>query len=70
MATLHAARTARAVIGNVYSLAGGGAIYDGNPLQRCARDIGAGTQHLFLGFGHWRTAGRVLFGLEPDTARV
>jgi alkylation response protein AidB-like acyl-CoA dehydrogenase len=70
MATLHAARTARSVVGNVYSLAGGGAIYDRNPLQRCARDIEAGTQHLFLGFGQWRTAGRVLFGLEPDTPRV
>jgi hypothetical protein len=39
-------------------------------MQRCARDIEAGTQHLFLGFGQWRTAGRVLFGLEPDTPRV
>jgi indole-3-acetate monooxygenase len=51
MATLHAARTARSVVGHVYSLAGGGAIYDTNPLQRCARDIEACTQHLFLGFG-------------------
>jgi alkylation response protein AidB-like acyl-CoA dehydrogenase len=70
MATLHAARTARSVVGKVYSLAGGGAIYDRNPLQRCARDIEAGTQHLFLGFGQWRAAGRVLFGLEPGTPRV
>jgi alkylation response protein AidB-like acyl-CoA dehydrogenase len=70
MATLHAARTARSVVGHVYALAGGGAIYDRNPLQRCARDIEAGTQHIFLGFGQWRTTGRVLFGLEPDTPRV
>jgi indole-3-acetate monooxygenase len=70
MATLHAARTARSIVGLVYSLAGGGAIYDRSPMQRCARDIEAGTQHLFLGFGQWRTAGRVLFGLEPDTPRV
>jgi indole-3-acetate monooxygenase len=70
MATLHTAQTARSVVGTAYSLAGGGAIYDRNPLQRCARDIEAGTQHLFLGFGQWRTAGRVLFGLAPDTPRV
>jgi alkylation response protein AidB-like acyl-CoA dehydrogenase len=70
MATLHAARTARSLVGKVYSLAGGGAIYDASPIQRCARDIEAGTQHLFLGFGQWRAAGRVLFGFEPGTPRV
>jgi indole-3-acetate monooxygenase len=70
MATLHAAQTARSVVGSMYALAGGSAIYDRNPMQRCARDIEAGTQHLFLGFGQWKTAGRVLFGFEPDTPRV
>jgi hypothetical protein len=39
-------------------------------MQRCARDIEAGTQHIFLGFGQWEAAGRVLFGLDPGTPRI
>jgi alkylation response protein AidB-like acyl-CoA dehydrogenase len=70
MAVLNAARTARAVVGEVYAFAGGSAIYDRNPMQRCARDIEAGTQHIFLGLGQWEAAGRVLFGLDPGTPRL
>lgn len=70
MAVLHAARTARTVVGEMYSLSGGSAIYDRSPMQRCARDIEAGTQHIFLGFGQWEASGRVLFGLDPGTPRL
>jgi alkylation response protein AidB-like acyl-CoA dehydrogenase len=70
MAVQHAARTARAVVGTVYSLAGGSAIYDDNPIQRCARDIEAGTQHIFFGVAQSRSTGRILFGLDPENIRV
>src|SRR5689334_20622560 len=70
MAVLHAARTARAVVGTVYALAGGSAIYDDSPIQRCARDIEAGTQHIFLGVAQAKSTGRILFGLDPENIRV
>ena len=67
MATLHAARTARASVDSVFSMAGGGALYDTSPLQRCARDLMAGTQHIILSLNQWKAAGRVLLGLDPAT---
>lgn len=65
MATLNAARAARAAVDCVFAMAGAGALFANSPLQRCARDLMAGTQHLVLGMNQWKTVGRVLFGLDP-----
>jgi indole-3-acetate monooxygenase len=46
-------------------MAGGGALYDSSPMQRCARDLMAGTQHIILSMNQWKTIGRVLLGLDP-----
>jgi alkylation response protein AidB-like acyl-CoA dehydrogenase len=65
LATLNAARAARASVDSVFGMAGAGALFDSNPLQRCARDLMAGTQHIALSMNQWKTAGRVLLGLDP-----
>ncbi len=70
LATLNAARAARASAELVFGMAGGGALFDSNPLQRCVRDLMAGTQHIILSMNQWKTAGRVLLGLEPATHTI
>jgi alkylation response protein AidB-like acyl-CoA dehydrogenase len=70
LSTINAARVGRAAVDTVFSMAGGGAVYDESPIQRCARDLAAGSQHIFFSLGQWRTVGRVLLGLDPDTPLV
>ncbi|MDZ7675996.1 MAG: acyl-CoA dehydrogenase family protein [Acidimicrobiales bacterium] len=48
VATTHATRVAADVVSWCYRLGGGDALRDGHPLQRCMRDIYAGTQHIFV----------------------
>ena len=67
LSVLNAGRTARSVVDTACSLAGGGAIYETSPLQRCARDIAAGTAHIFFSQSRWKEAGRILMGKEPTT---
>ena len=54
----------------VFGMAGAGALFDDNPLQRCARDLMAATQHLALSLGQWKAVGRVLFGLDPESQMI
>jgi alkylation response protein AidB-like acyl-CoA dehydrogenase len=70
LSMINAARVGRAAVDTMFSMAGGGALHDGSPIQRCARDIAAGSQHIISGLGQWRTVGRVLLGLDPDTPLV
>jgi alkylation response protein AidB-like acyl-CoA dehydrogenase len=65
LATLNAARTARTSVDSVFTMAGGGALYDSSPLQRCVRDLMAGTQHIIFSMNQWKTVGRVFLGLDP-----
>ena len=67
LATLNAARAARAAVDSVFSMAGAGALFDSSPLQRCARDLMAGTQHIILSMNQWKAVGRVLLGNDPAT---
>jgi alkylation response protein AidB-like acyl-CoA dehydrogenase len=48
VATTYATRIAADVVQWSYRLGGGDALRDGHPLQRCMRDIHAGTQHIFV----------------------
>jgi alkylation response protein AidB-like acyl-CoA dehydrogenase len=62
IAALHAMRSGVEVVNTVFALAGGGALYETSPLQRCWRDIHAGSHHLFFSDDHTARAGRVLLG--------
>ncbi|HET7652040.1 MAG TPA: acyl-CoA dehydrogenase family protein [Acidimicrobiales bacterium] len=70
MATMHAARSARTATDSVFAMSGGGALYDSSPLQRCMRDLVAGTQHLFYNINRWKTIARVQLGMDPATFMI
>ncbi|WP_436795468.1 acyl-CoA dehydrogenase family protein [Actinospongicola halichondriae] len=59
VSTTHATRVAADVILWCYRLGGGDALRDGHPLQRCMRDILAGTQHIFVDDSTYVTASQV-----------
>jgi alkylation response protein AidB-like acyl-CoA dehydrogenase len=55
------------VVDAMFHLAGGGALYDENPLQRCWRDVHAAGQHLYFSSNHRARIGQALLGRPvPD----
>jgi alkylation response protein AidB-like acyl-CoA dehydrogenase len=67
MAAWHAVMSSAKAVDLVYSAAGATALYTSSPLERAFRDVHAITQHIGVHSRVMETAGRVLFGLEPDT---
>ena len=66
-ASFHAARTAVEVVDSVFAQAGGGALYDSSPLQRCWRDVHAGSHHIYYCNHDATLTGRsLLTGATPD----
>ncbi len=49
----------------VYRAAGGSAVYQKGPFDRCLRDILAMNQHVLASLRIYEVAGRLLLGLEP-----
>ena len=49
--------------------AAGGVSLRSSPLQRCYRDIHAGTQHILLSDKIMQDTGKVLMGMTPKNAR-
>jgi len=70
MAACHAASQAAEVTARAYEHGGGGAIYDRSPLQRQFRDAHVVTHHLMVSSTSLAMAGRVLLGVETDTAAL
>ena len=66
----HAAATAAEVAGTAYRNGGGSAIYESSPLQRHFRDANAATQHMLVAPATWELTGRLLLGVETDTAQL
>ena len=63
-ATVHATQDGAEVVQRAYLLAGTTALRDG-ALQRCFRDIHAGTQHVFANASHTTELGRELIASAP-----
>ncbi|HYM04821.1 MAG TPA: hypothetical protein VET85_17850, partial [Stellaceae bacterium] len=62
-----AARLCTQAVGIIFTAAGGGAIYENNPLQRSFRDIHAANAHFGVNWdANAVTYGRVALGLPPD----
>jgi alkylation response protein AidB-like acyl-CoA dehydrogenase len=61
----HVAAVCVEVVQLVYKAAGGGAVYQKGPLDRCLRDILTANQHVVATARTYEMAGRLLLGLEP-----
>lgn len=70
MALVQAARLCTRAVDVVFHRAGGGALYDSSPLQRCFRDMHAAAQHIALGIETWKRVGKALLGVEQPTSMV
>jgi len=70
LATTHAAMAAARAVDLMYNAAGGTAVYATSPLQRHFRDVHAATQHVMIAPATLELVGRVLLGLDADTAML
>lgn len=68
-ATTFASEACARAVDLVHELAGGSAIYETSPIERCFRDVHAATQQIGLSIGTYELVGRVFLGLEPGTPR-
>ncbi|MFD4638005.1 acyl-CoA dehydrogenase family protein [Lentzea sp. NPDC058436] len=70
LAATHAARTARSVVSELYDLAGGGAIYDGAPIQRRFRDAHTASAHFQVNAASFELPGKLLLGVPARTEQL
>lgn len=70
LAATHATASAARAVDLMYNLGGGTSIYSRSPLQRCFRDSHVATQHLMVATPTYELIGRVLLGLDSDSAQV
>jgi alkylation response protein AidB-like acyl-CoA dehydrogenase len=70
LAATHATTSAAAAVDLMYTAGGGTSIYARSALQRCFRDVHVATQHLMVAGPTYELVGRVLLGLETDTAQL
>ncbi|HZB90598.1 MAG TPA: acyl-CoA dehydrogenase family protein [Stellaceae bacterium] len=67
----YAARMCTSAVDIIFTAAGGGAIYENNPLQRAFRDIHAANAHFGVNWdANGINYGRVALGLPPDSANL
>ncbi|MBN3505813.1 acyl-CoA dehydrogenase family protein [Burkholderia cenocepacia] len=67
LSATHAAHTCADIVMQAYKMAGIGAIYRENRMQRLVRDSIVVTQHAFLGEGNYDASGAVFVGIPPAT---
>jgi alkylation response protein AidB-like acyl-CoA dehydrogenase len=68
LATTHAAFTAAQIAQQVYFASGSDALRNGGIIQRCFRDLHAGSQHMFTSPHIYIEAGRIYLGTPGLTA--
>ena len=69
LAAAKAAEASAEAVDLLFNAAGGTALFESTPLERCFRDVHATTQHIGTQAGNFELAGRVLLGLDPGTPR-
>jgi len=69
LAAAKAAEASAQAVDLLFNAAGGSALFESNPLERCFRDVHGTTQHIGTQPANFELAGRVLFGLDPGTPR-
>jgi indole-3-acetate monooxygenase len=70
LAATHGVRISADVVRTMYDLAGGSAIYDGAPLQRCFRDAFTATAHFQVNEASRELPGRILLGQATEAAML
>jgi indole-3-acetate monooxygenase len=70
LSTTHATRASAEAVDLMYHLAGGSSVYRRSPLQRIFRDVHVATQHMMVSPSTLELTGRLLLGLETDTAML
>jgi alkylation response protein AidB-like acyl-CoA dehydrogenase len=70
LAASHATATCARAVDLMYTAGGGTSIYATSPLQRCLRDAHAVTQHVMVAEPTYELVGRVLLGVDADTAQL
>jgi alkylation response protein AidB-like acyl-CoA dehydrogenase len=66
LASANAMRAAVEAVDAVFALAGGSALYDGNPLQRCWRDVHAAAAHIYYSNQHIARGGALVLGQPTE----
>ncbi|HML10087.1 MAG TPA: acyl-CoA dehydrogenase family protein [Stellaceae bacterium] len=69
LAAAKAADASAQAVDLLFNAAGGTALFESTPLERCFRDVHATTQHIGTQPANYELAGRVLLGLDPGTPR-
>ncbi|WP_394842847.1 acyl-CoA dehydrogenase family protein [Pendulispora brunnea] len=70
LATTFATEEAAAVVNRMHTTAGGSAVFEASPIQRCLRDVHVATQHMMVGESTYEVTGRLLLGLPTNTAML
>ena len=70
LAGVHVAESAVKATDAAYTVAGGPAVFETSPLQRCLRDVHTASQHLQVSSRLHETLGRVLLGQPAETAML
>ncbi len=70
LAAVHVAESAVKATDMAYTMAGGPAVFETRPLQRCLRDIHTASQHLQVSPRLHETLGRMLLGQSADTSML
>jgi len=70
LAATHATQTAAETTELAYKAAGGAAVYNTSPIQRCFRDVFVATQHAMVAPRTFELAGRMRLGLDTNTRQL
>jgi len=70
LAANQAMRAGVDAVDKVFRLAGAGAVFSDQPLQRCFRDIHAGDQHVIFSTGRDRSFAKLRFGIDQPTVMI
>ena len=70
LAVVNAAQASKEAVALCFETAGSTGLSRTHPLQRQFRDVNTAAQHVVLATPGYETVGRIMFGLDPDTALV